>query len=89
MTNKSKTVRYTATLPEEYIYELRELAKDEKIPSVNYAVNEALGAYLKQTKKEQFEEQMKEAAQDKAFLKRTLNCEDDFKYANSEVGREW
>lgn len=89
MPNKTKTVRYTATLPEDYIYDLKELAKEEKIPSVNYAIKEALGVYLKQTKKEQFEEQMKEAAKDKAFLKRTLNCDDDFKYADSEVGRDW
>jgi len=89
MQNKKNTVRYTATLPEDYVYELKELAKEEKIPSVNYAIKEALGVYLKQTRKEQFEEQMKEAAKDKAFLKRTKDCSDDFIYVDSEVSGDW
>ena len=37
----TKTVRYTATLPLDHINELRGLAKEKKIPSVNYAINAA------------------------------------------------
>ena len=34
MLNTTKTVRYTATLPSDYIDELKQLAKAQQIPSV-------------------------------------------------------
>ena len=46
----SKTTRYTATLPLDHVNELRGLAKEKKIPSVNYAINVALGMYIKNKK---------------------------------------
>ena len=47
MTHISKTVRYTTTLPLNYIDELKELAREKKIPSVNFAINKALDEHLK------------------------------------------
>ena len=84
-----KTVRYTASLPRSYVNELKELAKEKKIPSVNFAINKALDEYLKEQKTVQYEASMKEAGQDKAFLARTTGCADDFSVADSEVSGKW
>jgi len=89
MTMTSKTVRYTATLPLAYIDELKELAKEKIIPSVNFAVNEALNEYLKDRKATQYEALIKEAGQDKAFLTRTISCAEDFSQADGEVSGKW
>ena len=85
----TKTVRYTATLPFAYVCELKELAKEEKIPSVNYAINEAIDEYLKEKKASQYKTLLKEAGQDKAFLARTMSNADDFSVVDSEVSGEW
>ncbi|MDR2713266.1 MAG: hypothetical protein LBB91_09180 [Clostridiales bacterium] len=85
----ARTVRYTATLPHKYIDELKKLAKEKIIPSVNFAINEALDEYLKSRKMAQYEALMKEAGQDNAFLSRTLSCAKDFKAIDSEVPGTW
>jgi DNA polymerase/3'-5' exonuclease PolX len=85
----TKTVRYTATLPSVHINELKEMAKIKKIPSVNFAINEALNEYLKRNKKAQYEALMKEAGHDEAYLERTLKCAEDFTAVDGEVANEW
>ena len=71
MLNTTKTVRYTATLPSDYIDELKQLAKAQQIPSVNFAIRQALDEYLKQAKRREYDEMMKKAAKDKFP---TLEC---------------
>ncbi|MCL1873594.1 MAG: hypothetical protein FWF85_05710 [Clostridiales bacterium] len=85
----ARTVRYTTTLPLEYIDELKKLAKEKIIPSVNFAINEALDEYLRSRKAAQYEALLKEAGQDKEFLSRTLSCAEDFKAVDSEVPGTW
>ncbi|MCL2707309.1 MAG: hypothetical protein FWE97_04015 [Dehalococcoidia bacterium] len=85
----TKTIRYTATLPLDYVNELRGLAKENKIPSVNYAINVALDMYIREQKAAEYEDQMKNAGQDKAFLSRTMNCADDFSAIDGEVDNIW
>lgn len=89
MLNTTKTVRYTATLPLEYIDELKQLAKSQQIPSVNFAIRQALDEYLKQAKKREYDEMMKAAAKDKSFMERTMKCAEDFSFSDSEVQGEW
>ena len=85
----SKTIRYTATLPLTYVDELKELAKTKKIPSVNFAINKALDEYLKSQKAEHYAALMQEAGRDKAFLARTVGCNEDFYAVDSEVSGTW
>jgi len=86
---KSETVRYTATIPVVYVDELKEMAKEKKIPSINYAINEALEEYLKNLKAAKYEAQIREAGRDEAFLARTVSCSDDFKAVDNEVSGTW
>ena len=85
----TSTTRYTATLPLDYVNELKELAKEKVIPSINFAVTEAVREYIKAIKYARYEASMKEAVQDEAFLARTLKCAEDFKYVDAEVSGEW
>lgn len=89
MTNNMQTTRFTATIPVCFINELKELAKADKIPSVNYAIRQAVEDYLAQVRKTQYNEMMKEAAKDKRFINRTIKCDEDFSFADGEVQGEW
>lgn len=88
MSNNSNT-RFTTTLPVEYLKQLKEMADTEQIPSINFAIREAIELYLKNIKKKEYEALMEEASQDKEFLERTLDCDKDFEFADSEVPDEW
>ena len=84
-----KTIRYTATLPYSYIDELKELVREKIIPSVNFAINEAVDEYLKDRKAAQYETSLKEAGKDKAFMTRTMSCAEDFSAVDGEVSGAW
>lgn len=70
--------KYTAVLPSEHINELKQLASEKFIPSVNYGIKRAVEQYLEQVKKQVYEQHMAEAVKDAAFLTRTLNTEKSF-----------
>ena len=84
-----KPVKYTATLPEASVHELKMLAERKVIPSVNFAIREAINLYIVRTKKKMYEKEIQEAAKDKDFLTRTMESNQDFAYVDSEVGRDW
>ena len=89
MPRTMETVRYTATLPLTHVDELKELAKTKEIPSVNFAINEALDEYLKNRKAVQYEALMREAGRDAAFLARTIRCAEDFSAVDNEGYGIW
>ena len=87
--NSFEATRITATLPSAFIDELKALVNSKQIPSVNFAIKQAVDEYLKQIKKNQYDAMMKEAAKDEAFTSRTSKCNEDFTFADSEVESEW
>ena len=87
--NTLETTRITATLPVTFIDELKALARSNQIPSVNFAIRQAVDDYLAGVRKRQYDELMKEAAKDRAFMSRTSKCDADFVFADSEVQGEW
>jgi hypothetical protein len=89
MLNVKQTIKYTATLSEESIQELKALAEKKVIPSVNFAIREAIEEYIILTKKQLYEKQMQEAAEDERFQKRTTDCNKDFTFVDSEVSGSW
>lgn len=85
MINKMETTKYTATLPTQYINELKELANQKAIQSVNQAIRDALALYIAKTKEEAYIAKMQEASKDDDFIKRTMEIESDFIFSDSEV----
>ena len=65
--DNTETTRFTATLPESAVAELKKLVTSHQIPSVNYAIRQAVYDYLAQVRKRQYAQMMKEAAKDKAL----------------------
>ena len=72
MLNTVKTVRYTTTLPSDSIEQLKQLARAQQIPSVNFAIRQAVDEYLKQLKRREYDELMQAAAKDQDFYDRTM-----------------
>ena len=89
MNVNSSTSRVTATLPTEQVKMLKQLSLEHRIPSVNFAIRQAVDEYLKQLKKTQYETLMADAANDDDFIQRTMSCAKDFAYVDSEVAGEW
>lgn len=89
MSQSAKNIKYTAVLPSDYVKELKELASEKIIPSVNFGIRLAIENYISERKKELYQKQMKEAAKDEGFMKRTLETQDAFINVDNEVGGQW
>ena len=85
----STKIRYTASLPQSFLDDLKEMAKDKRVPSVNYAITEALAEYLKNRKTAQYHALMQEAGSDESFIARTMRCAEDFAHIDSEASETW
>ena len=87
--NNTDTTRYTTTLPANVIDELKVLAKTKQIPSVNFAIRQAVYDYLEQVKRKKYDDLMRDAAKDASFINRTMKCAEDFQVTDSEGMSEW
>lgn len=89
MAHSIKNIKYTAVLPSDYVKELKELASEKIIPSVNFGIRLAIENYIAERKNELYQKQMKEAAKDKSFMNRTLDTQEAFAEVDNEVGGQW
>ena len=89
MLQNTKNIKYTAVLPNEYVLELKELAAKKFIPSVNFGIRLAVENFISESKSELYQKQMEAAAKDKQFIKRTLETQEAYANADSEVGGQW
>jgi len=85
---RDATVKYTAVLPQDCVEELRLLAERKVIPSVNQGIRVAIEGFLTTYRKQQYVLAMKDAANDKDFLTRTMDTQQAFAAADAEDG-EW
>ncbi|EEG77760.1 ribbon-helix-helix domain-containing protein [Dethiobacter alkaliphilus] len=84
---KEKQKKATFTLPESLLNKLRIYADEEKIPSANAAVREAIEQYITALEEEEFAREMDKAANDPEFIKDIEEAEKDFAYADAEMSR--
>jgi len=85
----NSSIRYTTVLPAKYVEELKQLAAQKVISSVNNGIREAIEQYLVVSKREQYAKQMADAAKDQGFMDRTLDTQTSFIHVDSEVGDQW
>ena len=83
------SIKYTTVLPAKFVADLKELASRKVIPSVNFGIRDAIEHYIADCKREQYVQQMTEAANNKGFMERTLDTQDAFTDADGEVGGQW
>ena len=78
------TVKSTVNLNRYYKEQLEMFVRMNHISSVTEGINAALEAYVKSKQKALYEEQMKAAAKDSAFMERTLSAQIDFENLDSK-----
>jgi len=86
---QQNSVKYTAVLSIEQVESLKRMANRKEIPSVNYGIRQALDQYLANEKRTRYEREMQMAAQDEAFMSRTLGTQDAFAEIDAEEMSEW
>ena len=77
-------VKSTVNLNRNYKEHLDLFVRMNRISSVTEGINDALEAYVKNTQKAIYEEQMAEAAKDRAFMERTIGSQSEFETIDHE-----
>jgi len=78
-TNYPETsVKYTTVLPKGCIDELKNLADKKIISSVSQGIRVAIEDFVAFQKRLEYANLMSEAAKDEAFIKRTMDAQNDF-----------
>lgn len=85
----SKEIKnYTFSLPIDLLDKVREYSNEGYIPSVNFAVKEAIETYVKSLDKQKLYEEMKKASKDPLFLSDLNQVIDDFSNIDYEQDEE-
>lgn len=63
------------------------MTKENKIPSINYAIRHAIEEYIKSEKKREYNKMMKQASKDKSFNERNEKCLNEFKSLDSDMNK--
>ena len=85
---RESTVKYTAILPQDCVEELRFMAERKVIPSVNQGIRTAVEDFVTAYKRQEYQYAMKDAANDKRFMERTMDTQQAFAAVDAEDG-EW
>jgi hypothetical protein len=83
------SVKYTAVLPRAYVIELKALAGKKIIPSVNQGIRLAVENFVAFHQQQEYELALQAAAADQAFIKRTLDTQEDFSAVDAEGENPW
>ncbi len=83
-----KTKNYTFSLPQDLLDRLKEHASEGNVPSVNFAVKEAIETYVVKIDKENLFKLMKQAAEDPLFMDDLESTMTVFSAADFETTRE-
>ena len=75
----------TFALPEPLLKKLKLLANNNRVPSVNAAVREAIEEYIVKLEREEFRNAMEEAAKDPDFIRDITDTEKDFRRLDAET----
>ena len=83
------SIKYTTVLPKGCIDELKDLTDKKIIPSVSQGIRLAVENFVAIQKRRAYESLICEAATDKAFIKRTMDMQNDFAAVDAEGEYEW
>ena len=82
-------VKSTINIPVRIKEELNRFVELKVVPSFSSGVNTAIEVYLKELRRIEYDKQMEEAAGDKAFIKRTMDCQEEAAKFEGAVTGEW
>jgi hypothetical protein len=81
-------IKYTVVLPESDIQQLKLLASQKKISSINAGVREAVEIYLVRHQQEAYREQLREGMRDPEFIKRNEEVMNEFEEMEAAAERK-
>ena len=79
------TIKSTININRQYKEQLEYLVKIKEINSITEGINNAISEYLKYMQKKLYEEEMKNAKEDKEFLARTMFSQQSFSEVDKEI----
>lgn len=81
------TIKSTININKNYKEYLEYLVSIKELNSITEGINLALEKYLKEKKKEMYEEKMAEAAKDPDFMERTVKSQKDFEELDNDLNK--
>lgn len=84
-----QVIKTTINLKFKHKQQLNELIEKKIIVSTTDGINQAIELFIKEKKKQIYISEMQEAAQDKSFIERTMNSQNDFDAIETEKLGEW
>ena len=86
---KETSVKYTTVLPKTCIDEMRSLADKKIVPSVSQGIRLAIENFIESQKQLAYANSLKDATSDSAFIKRTMDTQDDFAVVDNDGAGTW
>jgi len=86
---KEASIKYTTVLPKVCIDELKSLADKKIVPSVSQGIRLAIENFVAMQKQQEYENEVREAMNDNAFLRRTMDTQNDFTEIDEEGVGQW
>ena len=87
--SKEKSIKYTTVLPKICIDDMKSLVDKKIVPSVSQGVRLAIESFIKAQKQQEYENSLKDATNDHAFIKRTMDTQNDFTDVDGEGIKSW
>ena len=88
-TSKESSIKYTTVLPKACIDEMKYLAAKKIVPSVSQGIRLAIENFITTQKQHEYANSLIEAANDNAFIKRTMDTQNDFAVVDGEGFESW
>ena len=86
---KEASIKYTTVLPRACIDEMKNLADKKVVSSVSQGIRLAIENFIAVQKQQEYANSMKNAASDSAFVKRTMDVQNDFAFVDGEGIGSW
>jgi len=87
--HKETSVKYTTVLPKVCIDEMKSMADKKIIPSVSQGIRLAIESFITIQKQQKYANSLKDAMNDNAFIKRTMDTQNDFAVVDEESVGSW
>ena len=87
--SKETSIKYTTVLPKVCIDEMKSLVDEKIVPSVSQGIRLAIENFVISQRQAAYTNSLKDAASDIAFIKRTIDTQNDFTSIDSEGDNGW
>lgn len=87
--SKEASIKYTTVLPKVCIDEMKILADKKIVSSVSHGVRLAIENFITAQRQQEYADSLKNASNDNAFIKRTMDTQNNFAVVDKEGVEVW